>query len=245
MVNEYFPEENKYAEPEPILPLGKRIAAFYGRQWQSIKRMKRFVWISAAIYLLALGAAAAYFFWLFKSPSRSIPSVYNDLFRESGFEEGAWGTFFRILMNNLNVGFKICLVGLIPFFIPTVFFVVINAGAMSLLLVMMAKLNLPVLKLFSTMIMPHGIIELPTFVFTAGFSLYISSQMTKRIFKKKAEPTTRSGDLFGTVDQSDLPDRLTAFGDILQLFAAVILPLTVIAAFLEAFVTPFIYRLIF
>ncbi|MBU4496252.1 MAG: stage II sporulation protein M [Acidobacteria bacterium] len=43
----------------------------------------------------------------------------------------------------------------------------------------------PIVMLFSTLILPHGIIEIPTMIVVAGFSLYLSSQMTKRIFRKK------------------------------------------------------------
>jgi stage II sporulation protein M len=97
---------------------------------------------------------------------------------------------------------------------------------------------------FLTLILPHGIIEIPTMIFVAGFSLYLSSQMTKRLFRKWPQLTIRADELFKFISQDDLPDRQEAFVDILQMFAVVILPLVLIAALIETFITPLVYRLL-
>ncbi len=229
---------------EQALPLGKRIASFYARQFQFIGRMKRFIWISALIFIVVAVSSYIYFYRYYDF-SKPLPSVYERIFAENDFRPGSMGTFFKILLNNLRADFLLCLAGLIPFFLPSAYFLFLNGGMIGLVLAMMAKMNLPVIKLFSTDIMPHGMIELPTFIFTAGFALSLSSQMTKRIIRKKPVLTTRTGDLFGHIDQTVLPNRREAFGDILRLLAGVILPLVVIAAFLETFVTPYVYGWLF
>ena len=71
----------------------------------------------------------------------------------------------------------------------------------------------------------------------------ISAKITKRIFRKKKTLTTRTKGLFGFVPQDDLPDRYEAFADIIHFFAGIILPLVLIAALIETFITPHIYRL--
>lgn len=118
-----------------------------------------------------------------------------------------------------------------------------NAGVLSLVFVAGYLNHEPIVMKFSTAILPHGIIEIPTMIFVAGFSLYLSSQMTKRIFRKKKTLTTRTNGLFGSIRRDDLPDPYEAFADIIHFFAGLILPLVLIAALIETFITPLIYRL--
>jgi len=67
--------------------------------------------------------------------------------------------------------------------------------------------------------------------------------MTRRIIRKKRAFSTNTEDLFGFIDQDNLPNRREAFGDIVRIYISVLLPLVVIAALLEAYVTPLIYQL--
>jgi stage II sporulation protein M len=132
---------------------------------------------------------------------------------------------------------------LIPFFIPSVISLIFNAGLLIMILAYFFIKNKPAVTLFFSAILPHGLIEIPTMIFVAGFSLYLSSQMTRRIFRKKGTWTARSADLFGFVRQDELPDRVEAFGSIVEVFTGVIVPLVLIAALVETFITPLILRL--
>jgi stage II sporulation protein M len=242
MFRDYFPPPVQVEEPSP--PLAKRIAVFYARQAGFIKRMKRFIWVSGLLFLLVIFAGIIFFVSNPELTSRWMAKFSAEFIRGHPRRANPWGQFLQILMNNLGVSFRICLAGLVPFFLPSAVGLIANAGALSLILASLWIRHEPVVFLFSTLILPHGIIELPTFIFVAGFSLYLSSQMTKRIFRKKPALKTETVSLFGFMLQDDLPDRLDAIGDILEVLVGVILPLLLIAALLETFVTPFIYRLL-
>ncbi len=58
MFRNYFPAEET---AEPKIPLAKRVAAFYIRQFEFIKRMKRYLRFSIFIFLLTTAAGTVFF----------------------------------------------------------------------------------------------------------------------------------------------------------------------------------------
>jgi stage II sporulation protein M len=241
MLQDYFPSDVQSGDAQP--PLGKRIAAFYTRQFQLIKKIKRFLWISGLLFLITIVAGTVFSLLKPELNTKWMTRFSSEFIRRHPKQPTQWREFLSIFYNNLRVSLIMCLSGLVPFFFSSVGVLIANAGILSLIFSYLWINHKPAVKLFSTLILPHGIVELPTMVFVAGFSLYLSSQMTKRIFRKKRVLKTRTEDLFGCLNQESLPDRLDAFVDILYLFAGVILPLVLIATLLETFVTPFIYRI--
>jgi len=236
---DYFPEE-KVAEPR--VSLAMRIAGFYSRQFEFIKRMNRHLRFS--IYLFLLTTAGGIVLFLLK-PSLTMRWIENfraDYLRRMPRLAGA-ALFFHIAINNLRVCMIDCLMGLIPFYLPAVYGLILNTTLLCLIFVAGLIRHQPVVVRFLTLILPHGIIEIPTMIFVSGFALYLSSQMTKRIFLKKPELITRTARLFEFVGREGLPDRQEALADIIRIFAAVILPLVLIAAMIEAFITPLVHRL--
>ncbi len=143
----------------------------------------------------------------------------------------------------MRVAWIVCLAGLIPFFLPAVLGLVLNATVLCLIFITGLIQHEPIVMRFLTLILPHGIIEIPTLIFEAGFALYLSSQMTKRLFRKRPQIAEQTDELFKFISRDDLPDREEAFVDILYMFAGVILPLVLIAAVIETFITPVVYRL--
>ena len=242
MIRDYLPSRLQAEDPLP--PLGKRIIAFYAEQFAFIKRMKRFLWISAILFLFALIAGIVFFKLNPELTTRWMSKFRADIVRRYPKQMSPWSMFLSILTNNFRVASIMCLSGLVPFFLPSAIAIIANSGALSLVLAYSWSLHEPVVFRFTTLVLPHGIVELPTMIFVAGFSLYLSAQMTKRIFRKKRTLPAPSGELFSYVNQDDVPDRLEAIGDIAKILAGVILPLVLIAALLETFVTPFIYRLL-
>ncbi|MCJ7617447.1 MAG: stage II sporulation protein M [Desulfobacterales bacterium] len=241
MVRDYFPPDVQTADPLP--PIGKRIILFYVRQFAFIKRMRRFIWLSGILFLLTTAAAAVVFLLNPELTLRWMSDFETAYVQRHPRPPTQWGMLFSILYNNLRVSFRTCLAGLVPFYLLSIVSLVVNAGILSLVFVASCINHEPTVMLFSTKILPHGIIEIPTMIFVAGFSLYLSSQMTKRVFRKKQTLITLTKNTFGSVRQDDLPDRYEAFTDIIHFFIGIILPLILIAALIETFITPLIYRL--
>jgi len=205
--------------------------------------MRRFIWLSGILFLLTVVAAAVFFLLNPELTLRWMSDFLTAFEQRHPIQSTQWGEFFSILFNNLRVFFSACLAGLVPFYFLSIVSLVVNAGALSLIFVAGCLNHEPIVVLFSTLILPHGIIEIPTMIFVAGFSLYLSSQMTKRIFRKKQTLKTLTKNTFGFDLQEDLPNRYEAFTDILHFFFGLILPLVLVAALIETFITPHIYRL--
>ena len=241
MFRDYFSKEVQTADPSP--PIGKPIASFYVKQFAFIKRMRRFIWLSGILFLLTIAASAVFFLLNPELTLRWMSDFKTAFVQRYPRQPTQGGLFFSILRDNLLVSLRACLAGLVPFYLLSIVSLVINAGALSLVFVAGCLNHEPITMLFSTLILPHGIIEIPTMILVAGFSLYLSSQMTKRIFRKRQPSKTKTKELFGFVRQDDLPDRYEAFSDIIHFFAGIILPLVLIAALIETFITPLIYRL--
>jgi stage II sporulation protein M len=240
VVRDYFPE----AQPtEPKIPLVKRIAAFYVRQFQFIKRMRRYLRYSIYIFLLTTAAGTVFFLLKPDLAVHWMADFKANYLRRHPTIMSQAGIFFYIAIHNLTMSLQVCLLGLVPFFIPAVFGLVLNATLLCLIFVAGLIQNEPIVMRFLTLVLPHGIIEIPTMIFVAGFALYLSSQMTKRLFRKKPQSASRSEGLFGFISQDELPDWQEAFVDILYMFAAVIIPLVLFAALIETFITPLVYRL--
>lgn len=241
MFRDYFPAD-RMAEPK-ISPV-KRIAAFYVRQFEFIKRMKRHLRFSIYVFLLTTAAGTIFFLLKPEIAVHWMADYKAEILRRYPRSMTQAGEFFHIAANNLKVSLLVCLMGLIPFFIPAVFGLIFNTTLLCLIFIVGLIHHEPIVMRFLTLILPHGIIEIPTMIFVAGFSLYLSWQMTKRLFRKRPQLTIRTDELFKFVSQDDIPDRQEAFVDILQMFAVVILPLVLIAALIETFITPLVYRLL-
>jgi len=228
---------------EPKVSPIKRIAAFYVRQFEFIKRMKRYLRFSVYIFLLTT-AGGTIFFLLKPDLAMHWMADFRAkyLLSHPGSPTQA-GLFIHIAANNLRFSLTVCLMGLIPFFLPAIFGLILNTTLLSLIFVTGLIQHEPIVMRFLTLILPHGIVEIPTMIFVAGFALYLSSQMTKRLLRKRSESTVRPAELFEFIARDDLPDRQEALADIFQMLAAVILPLVLIAALVETFITPLVYHL--
>jgi len=236
----YFPDEQA---DEPRISAFKRAAAFYGQQFRVIKGMRRYLRLAAYAFLLTTAAGTIFFLlkpdlalrwtmdfrtrYLLGRPRLTSPAVL----------------FLHIAINNLRATWLACLTGLLPFFFPAIVGLVFNTTLLCLIFVAGLIQHEPVIMRFLTLILPHGIIEIPTMIFVSGFSLYLSSHMTKRLFRKKPQQAVNTGGLFEFIPQDDTLDRQGALAEIFLMYATVIVPLVLIAALIEAFATPIIYRL--
>lgn len=205
--------------------------------------MRRFI-AAAAVLFLAVFLGGLFLFISYPDLAAATVDKLKAAFQQSHPRPPtSWELFVQILFNNARVAVLIGLAGLVPFLVLPAFFLIANAGLLGLILADLWNRHGSVVRLFSILILPHGIVELPTMVFMAGFCMYLSAQMTKRLFRKRPRPGGPADELFSYVDRDTVPDRLDAIVDIIRFVAGVILPLLVLAAMIEAFVTPLVYSL--
>lgn len=161
----------------------------------------------------------------------SQPDLANEAFRQLSkqFEEaGAFdhlsssGLFFFLLKNNLRAVLITVLLGLIPVVFLASLSSIATTGSVGVMLAMTKVQGGDAGLLFLTGIVPHGIVELPAIFLAGSIGIYLSIQTFKKLFtshrlemnyKQVLKQTTRS-------------------------FLFVVVPMIVIAAVIEAFITP-------
>lgn len=126
-----------------------------------------------------------------------------------------------LLKNNATASFIIYATGLIPIFIPAALIIVANGAMVGIVFSMLKISGQGVLVPFLAAIVPHGIFEIPAVVLSASLSFYVSAGIIKRL--------------------SNLDYSLrTCLLNSAKTFLLVVVPLLIIAAFVEAFITPVI-----
>ena len=121
-----------------------------------------------------------------------------------------------IFLNNSVKTFLVLILGVLGGILP-VFFLLLNGYAIGLVLYLSIQSHGVVSSLMA--ILPHGIFELPAVLLGASIGIFLGAQAIKRLSGKFQTSLTRD------------------FGRGLRLFWSIILPLLLLAAFIEAFIT--------
>ena len=127
---------------------------------------------------------------------------------------------YSIFINNTKVDLLyFILLGLLPFMCFSTVFQVANAFALATALIN-TRYKASIFKLLVWGIMPHGIFELCSWFLAAAIGLYLNITLSEAIMKKTHDPMKY------------------AFKNAGASFLLFVFPLTLFAAFVEAFATP-------
>ena len=138
--------------------------------------------------------------------------------------------------------------GIVPFLFLPILDPLLNGGVLGLLVSVTKHQGLDVPRLVLTKILPHGVFELTSVLYATSLGLYLSAGMgkkavaawNKRTNKPPAGPPAVADP---TNFLGSYPDRAAAEPDslarnVFRSFVLVVLPLLLIAAFIEGFITP-------
>jgi stage II sporulation protein M len=141
--------------------------------------------------------------------------------------------------------------GAIPFACLPILDPVANGVTLGLLASISKHQGLNVPLLFLKGIAPHGIFELPAVLYATSVGIYLSVSLAKIIkvkFRKKkgsravgTEPAPTEPESSGFLEsysETAAADTGGIVGDIIRSFILVVLPLLLVAAFVESFITP-------
>ncbi|NLY72397.1 MAG: stage II sporulation protein M [Tissierellia bacterium] len=140
-------------------------------------------------------------------------------FEENSFEISVKGLF----LNNLKASVISNLLGIIPFIFLPALVLIVNAGLIGTVFAMGGMgIGLSNPELLIGGILPHGIFEIPALLISISMGLYLSSQVSKKLLRRDHQPIFK---------------LLTR-----QLFITlfIVVPLLLLAAFIEARITPMI-----
>ena len=140
-------------------------------------------------------------------------------------DENGTVSFATILINNASVCFTSALYGFIPFVYLTAYPLGSNAALMGLLAAYYSQNGLP-LSQYILGILPHGITEIPAMIFTFALGLQLCRDFTQTLKTRKKLP--------------DNPTSKKLILNLLRIYVTLILPLIIVSAALEAYVTPLV-----
>jgi stage II sporulation protein M len=134
--------------------------------------------------------------------------------------------------------------GVIPFLFLPILDPLLNGGVLGLLVSVTKHQGLDVPRLVLTKILPHGVFELTAVLYATSLGLYLSAGLGKKAVaawnKRKNRPPAVSDPaniLESFADRAEAePESLTR--NVVRSFVLVVLPLLLIAAFIEGFITP-------
>lgn len=189
-----------------------------------LKSYKKEFWIATCIYFVVMIATFMIGWFVFGRDE-----IYNMLMstketiEKSGLSEGnpAHVDMLLLFLRNTWVSFVLIALGFIPFGLGTAFILSSNGSLMGFVLLAGEVIRGNAFEMFVFGILPHGITEVGAFLIASALGFRLTRSVSRKIRKKEL----------------DEPISLT-FKRSARIFFVVIVPLILVSALLEAYVTP-------
>jgi len=216
-----------------------RIKQFYLEEWKWFKT--KFLKLFIIIFIIFILTILISHFIFIKNPERlqKISAlVAEGPLKENPVLERSIQLCLSLFFNNSIV----TLVTIIIFgFIPFLFLSMLGAlriGALVGLMTSVASVNgFKVWQVFLFSFAPHGIFELPAMVYATSIGVHLCLQISKKILNLERDELIV---LFSKKNQDyGSEDQISLFKRALKTWLGVIVPLLIVAAIIEAFITPF------
>lgn len=169
-----------------------------------------------------------------------------------------------LFVNNVVASLMNIAVGIIPFLILPIFLALLNSVVIGGSVAFYQYLGFsPLIAI--TLLLPHGIIEIPAYILSVSLGIYLSLSLAKKITIKFSSKNIKKANVIipndtlkdsSEVEEGDIPKEENSgvnneiikikdiFKNIIRSFALTIIPLLIIAAFIETFLTTKIADLI-
>jgi stage II sporulation protein M len=223
------PEPGTTFTPKP--PLLKRLKEFirelYHEEWAMWDaHYRRYFQISAR--LLALGFVLGFVYFMVRpaQETRALALVMKAL-KDIPLGASPLVLALTIFYHNALASVLAVAAGGIPFLCLPVLDPLANGAVLGLLASISKHQGLNVPLLFLKSVAPHGIIELPAVLYATSVGIYLSVSLAKKLLAKLQK---MQGKMLSDLGAPSVPA--------VRSFMIVVLPLLLVAAFIEAFVTP-------
>ena len=205
---------------------GCQMKDLYFKEWEFFKEYLAniFLWL---VVFSALMTGLIYFSLLNEPETLTkVLGSIKDALKEKGLlgimGKSSFWVAYKIFLNNLQATLIFTALGLVPFLLGAVVFVSSVAVLLGATLALTVSKGFEIVT-FIKLTAPHGVVELLAVFYGASLGVFLSKQITKKLFPKHREST--------------LP-----FWFVLKKFIAsyvlLILPLLALAALIESLVTP-------
>ncbi|MCK4645317.1 MAG: stage II sporulation protein M [Candidatus Aminicenantes bacterium] len=213
-----------------------RIKQFYLEEWKWFKTkfLKIFIIVSIIFILSVLISHII----LIKNPEelQEISAfVTKGLLTESPVPEKSIKQCLIIFLNN-SIASLICILsGLIPFLFLPIIGLLRNGIVVGVITSISHVKGFKVLPVLLFSAAPHGIFELPAIFYSTSLGVYLCLRMSKKILNLEKEELTT---LFpeGNLDYRS-EEQIPLFTRLFKTYIGVIIPLTMVAAIIETFIS--------
>ena len=163
---------------------------------------------------------------LFPEESAQVINAFMEMVEESGAvnEQGEMSVF-ALLMNNWRAMLVSAAYGFIPFLFLPLLSLLYNGLLLGVLAVLLQSGGVSILA-YLMGILPHGIFELPALVLSVACGVALCRNMCRMVVS-----SPRRVPLLGLLE------------DLLRVLVLLVAPLTVAAAFVECYITPYVMNL--
>ena len=199
---------------------------FIGRQykesWRFISKDLRWIFPGAVVIFISLIVLTDLFFSKHPEQMQQIMDMFAQTLEDIAPDGEISAPY--LFLNNLQACAMAVILGLIPFLFLTAFTLIVNAAVMGAVAAMYRMMGRSVAVMYLAGILPHGIFELPAILLSISMGLYLCYCLVKRICEGRYKR--------GIVKK--------ALANSLRTFLCLIIPLLVVAALIETYITPVI-----
>lgn len=193
------------------------------KQYQSIwecfrRRIFLLFWVISGSFLF-LAVSSAVFFSFKQDWLAWLMSQVMQIFQQSDIVQDGAISAWRLFLNNLRASFLMTALGFIPFLFLPAFALAENAVIIGI--IGAAGMDW---KVFAVGILPHGIFEIPAILFATTIGFYLCLQLVLKIVSPR---------------RREISLKLV-FADAARCYLLVVVPLLVVAALVESYVTPWL-----
>ena len=197
----------------------------FGEALKFLKRLKRYILISAAIFILS--AAAAYFVSVsvYSKDAGLIKDhleIFNRIIDSTGVTDDQGNLdALTLFFYNFRAAMMATGAGLMPLLFVPVFNCATNGAVIGIMLAIVNCTGTGGIALMAASILPHGVFEMTALVLSIAFGLKLCAEVNEVVFARKS-----FNDVFMYIAEMARATVLT------------ILPLLIIAALMESYITP-------
>jgi stage II sporulation protein M len=221
-----------------------------GRAWRAHYRR----YFKHAARALGLGFVAGFaYFMLWPGQERKALEFVVRALKDIALEASPPVLVLTLFYHNARASAVAVLAGVVPFLFLPILDPILNGGVLGLLVSAAKHQGLDVPRLILTKILPHGVFELAAVLYATGLGLYLSAEMRKKAQAAwQRRRAMRGGEtrpqapafppapleFLKSYPQSPAAEPSSPVRNIVRSFVLVVLPLLLIAAAIEGFVTP-------
>ena len=236
-------------KPHVFVRTARQIGDLYREEWDAWRRHYR-RYFKYAARALGLGFAAGFLYFMLTPAQgqKATAFVIKSLKDIAPLQGSRFAVAVALFYHNARVSVLAGLTGAVPFLFLPILDPLLNGAALGLLCSVFKHQGLNVPLLIATKILPHGVFELPALLYGTSVALYLSAAMGRRAAaawrsrksRRRGQPPAvvgTEGFLEAYAAKPEEADENLA-GNVIRAFVLVVLPLLLVAAFVESYITP-------